>query len=316
MKKVCLVGCGNIGRMHARNLAGRAVLCFHSRSPGSAERFLREFGGERVLERFDQAVEDPQIDALVISSPPGFHQQQVIRALEGGKSVLVEKPMCVTAGEIAEIQEAVEAHPEGFLMVAENYYYKPSLALIESLIREGAIGALESVFAQKRFAQEATGWKSGYGALLEGGVHFVALISAIFEAGNLLQPRQVAAEFAGHRPGEAERRSATRLEYENGATAELRYAWNVKSLTRGTFQHSRIKGSRGCITFESNGMYAWVNARRKKRFYFPGFRDLMGYRRMTQDFIDCLQEEGRKPRSDFHRAKRDLRIIFEAYRDL
>ena len=42
----------------------------------------------------------------------------------------------------------------------------------------------------------------------------------------------------------------------------------------------------------------------------------MGYGGMTRDFLNCLREEGKKPLSDFGRAKRDLEIVFEAYRGL
>jgi hypothetical protein len=105
----------------------------------------------------------------------------------------------------------------------------------------------------------------------------------------------------------------TRLTYAGGATAELRYAWDAPSLLKGTFQHSRVVGSQGRIVFESNGIYAWLAGTRQKRFYFPGRCDLMGYGAMTRDFLQCL-EEGRPPRSDFARARRDLEVVFQAYR--
>ena len=315
MKKVCLVGCGNIGRVHARNLAGEVALCFCSRSRQSAEVFLREFDGERVFERFDQVLAASAIDALIICSPPEFHREQIVGALEAGKSVLVEKPMCAAVEEVEQIEKAA-AQPDCFLMVAENYYYKPSLALLEALIGEGAIGELQSAFVRKCFTQEATGWKRGYGALLEGGIHFVALISAIFEAAGQQRPERVEGEFPGMQQGEVERHSLTRMEYGGGAAAELHYAWNVGSLTRGTFQHSRIDGAEGRITFESNGIYVRLNARKRKKLFLPGFGDLLGYGRMTRDFLDCLHEKGRQPHSDLDRAKRDLHIIFEAYRSL
>ena len=315
MKKICLVGCGGIARTHVRNLAGKAELCFHSRSRESAERLRDECGGGAVLAGFEEVLDAADVQGLVISTPPEAHCEQVIAGLEAGKSVLVEKPMCVSAEEVERIGAAVEGREDRLLMVAENYYYKPSVKLLQWLVRHGFIGALEEVRVKKLFAQEAGGWKSAHGALLEGGIHFVALISALFETAGQAAPERVTAEFPGWEAGVPERRSVTRLEYGGGATAELRYAWNARSLLKGIFQHSQIIGSEGSITFESNGLYARIRGQRRKRLYFPGVRDLMGYGAMVRDFLQCLEGRG-QPLSDFARARRDLEIVFQAYRNL
>ena len=312
MNEVCLVGCGRIGRLHAGNLSAMAALSFCSRSRASAEKLQGEFGGRGVFERLEEVLDSSRIKALIIASPPEVHKEQIVAALRAGKSVLVEKPMCVTAREVGQIEAALQSRPDCFLMVAENYYYKPSLTLLKKLIAADCIGRIESVEVRKLFALEATGWKRKCGALLEGGVHFVALISALFDAA----PKKVKAEFPGHLPGQAERRSIVDLEYEDGAVARLHYAWNARSFTKGVFQHSHIRGDKGKITFESNGIYLWLNSEKKKRLFLPGFSDLMGYRRMSRDFIDCLSDPAKQPHSDFCKAKRDLGIVFEAYAGL
>ena len=51
MKKVCLVGCGTIGRLHAKNLVGKVELSFHSRTQASAEALSRQCGGGRSSHR-------------------------------------------------------------------------------------------------------------------------------------------------------------------------------------------------------------------------------------------------------------------------
>ena len=312
MKGVCLVGCGGIGRTHARNLSGRAELYFCSRSRPSAEKLQRELGGGAVLDSFDAVLTHEAVDAVVIASPPQFHAAQVVAALQADKSVLVEKPMCVTPEELDAIGAARATRPDPLFMVAENYYYKPSLALVLRLIEEGRVGRVREVAAQKLFSQPDRGWRREWGALLEGGIHFIALISAITNA----SPQKVSAEFPEWQPGQQERHSISRLEYADGASAELRYAWNVPSRTRGTFQHSHIEGTEGRIGFESNGMYVWWRGARGRKLCFPGLRDMLGYGRMTRDFLDCLAEPGRQPCSDLDKARRDLQIVFAAYRDL
>jgi predicted dehydrogenase len=314
MHNVCVVGCGSIAQLHAKNLKSLAQLYFHSRTPASAEYLQAQCGGQGVIATFGEVIDRKDIDALLICSPPEHHTEQISSALEAGKCVLVEKPMCATPAEVAHLEETVQAYPDCFLMVAENYYYKPSLMIIKDLIDQGYIGELKAVKVQKHTAQVTSGWKNAYGALLEGGIHFVALISALFDAA----PVQVTAKFPGHQKGESERNSILKLEYETGASAELSYAWNKPSLTKGIFQHSHIKGAQGTIIFESNGLYIRLKSPQKRKTYFPGTNDLMGYKAMTKDFIACLDDRShsRSPYSDFNKAKRDLNIVFNAYKNL
>ncbi|MXW77633.1 MAG: Gfo/Idh/MocA family oxidoreductase, partial [Gemmatimonadetes bacterium] len=212
MKKVCLVGCGTIGRLHVKNLVGKVELSFHSRTQASAEALSRECGGGQVLASYADVL-DSAVDAVLISSPPDAHRPQVVAALAAGKGVLVEKPLCATEDDLAAIGAAAAAHPDALLMIAENYYYKPSLKLLKWIIQQGFIGQVQQATIGKRFTQQATGWKSGYGALLEGGIHFVALGADLFADA----PQRVTAEFPGHQAGEPERNSIVRVEYSSGA---------------------------------------------------------------------------------------------------
>jgi predicted dehydrogenase len=311
MKKVCIVGCGGIARVHAKNLLGAVELSFVSRRRESAEVFSREFGGGRIYEGYEQVLAS-DVDGVVLCTPPDAHAEQVVAALAAAKGVMVEKPMCVSAEEVAVIAAAIAAQPDAPLVVAENYYYKPSLKLIRSLVEQGFVGDVQEVRVRKCFSQAAAGWKSRYGALLEGGIHFVALISAIMEA----EPERVEAEFPAYKAGEPERHSITRMHYRAGARAELHYAWNSFSPTKGVFQHSRVVGDQGKITFESNGIYLRIASPAQTKIYFPGFADMMGYGEMTRDFINCLEEKGRRPHSGFAEAARDLDIVFSAYKGL
>ena len=240
MKKVCLVGCGTIARLHAKNLVGKVELSFHSRTQASAEELSRQCGGGQVFASYADVL-DSAVDAVLISSPPDVHRSQVVAALAADKGVLVEKPLCATADDLTAIGAAAAAHPDALLMIAENYYYKPSLKLLQWIIRQGFIGQVQQAIIGKRFTQQATGWKSGYGALLEGGIHFVALGADLFADA----PQRVTAEFPGHQAGEPERNSVVRIEYPSGAELVLHYAWNAFSLTKGTFQHARILGTEG-----------------------------------------------------------------------
>jgi predicted dehydrogenase len=316
--RVGLSGCGAIGALHAKNLAARGVpLVFHNRTPGKARDFAERFGGESVA---DLGALLQASDAVVLATPPEHHTEAVLAALAADVPVLVEKPLCPTVQELGRIEAAATAS-RAFVMVAENYYYKPSLALMREAIAWDGIGAVRSLQVKKLTQQAAGSWKAAYGALLEGGVHFVALVADLVDAAlaagqdppPLRYPDDVHAEFPTATPGDpAERQSCLRLTYGDQLEAKLHYAWDVPSWTKGTFQHSRIEGDAGRILFESNGIYVDVRGPGRTGLHLPNLRDLMGYGAMTDDFLRCLRQ-GARPYSDLARARRDLGIVFAAH---
>ena len=299
---ICLIGCGRIAAAHAGRLKGRARLFFHSRREESAVSLNREAGGDGTFADLNAALGSNRVDAVMITTPPEAHTNQVVRALEADKTVFVEKPMCMDAGEIARISAAVGNRP---LMVGENYYYKPSLAIIKGWIDDGDVGEVERISVRKCFAQPSTGWKSAHGSLFEGGIHFIALLNGMFGA-----PSSVDAASFPNTSESPERHAIVSLSYGN-ATAELEYGWDTPSLTKGVFQHSYVNGSEGRIVFESNGIYARLTGRRAC-LRFPGFGDLMGAGAMMDDFLQMI-ETGRPPISGLDRAREDLETVFRAY---
>ena len=310
MKNLCIAGCGRIGQLHAKNLQGAAKLYFHSRSMTSAENLNRRMGGVGVIEQFDEVLRNDGIDALILATPPEFHCAQTVAALRAGKSVLVEKPLCISALELAEIEAAAKNQmPQSFLMIAENYYYKPSLRQIKRLLTADQVGAVERVDVKKLFNQTSAGWRTKYGSLLEGGIHFVALIGDIVDD----HLTSLTADFPDRSDeNEPERHCELQLTYANGVEASLKYAWNVPSLTKGLLQHSRIEGTSGRIAFESNGLYTVIRGKHTA-MYPPHLSDLMGYRAMSREFVHCLEDPSSRPYSNLARAKRDLEIVFRAY---
>ena len=284
---ICVIGCGGIATSHAKRLRGKAKLWFTSRTRERAEGLNQAVSGEGVFEDLEAALDSADVDAVMITTPPEVHATQAIAALGAGKGVFVEKPVAVSLDEVAQIEEALDEH---VLVVGENYYYKPSLQVLRDWILAGEIGTVTKVRVRKCSEQSATGWKAKHGALLEGGIHFVAFLNGLFGMQGVVK----AARFPGAQLNRPERHSVVSLSYDN-VEAELEYAWDTPSVTKGVFQHSSIEGTDGRIVFESNGIYARLRGR-KNRTVFPGLRDLMGAGAMIEDFLDCLTS-GRQPLS-------------------
>jgi predicted dehydrogenase len=310
MRSVCIVGCGRMGVHHARSLRGRVNLYFYNRTTSKAKKLNKNLSGRGIFESYVDILEDDRIDAVVLTSPPNVHKDQVISALKSDKSVLVEKPMCISSEELKAIGHVVNTSNRPFLMVAENYYYKPLYTKIRKVIQRGDIGNLKKIVVRKHRKQKVTDWRKNYGALIEGGIHFVALISDLIGDH---EPTSVKINYPNKKHNTPERTSITHIQYPGGETAELYYSWEESSLTQGLFQHSIIYGSHGKIILESNGLYAWVSAGKKTRLRMCSLKDIAGFNTMIDDFVRCLEEGNRRPYSDYERAKRDLSIIFLKY---
>ena len=89
-------------------------------------------------------VTDPEIDAVVIATPPFLHHPMTIAALENGKHVLCEKPM---ARNLAETRDMVKlaVNANVVAMINHEFRYLPIRARVKELIDEGYIGEPHSV---------------------------------------------------------------------------------------------------------------------------------------------------------------------------
>lgn len=104
--KVGVVGLGRMGRRHAFNVLHRVpqttLVC--ACSPAEADQiwaddFLTPHG-VRVTTTFEEMLETPGLDAVIIASATFLHTTQTATALKKGLHVLCEKPVCKTLKEV------------------------------------------------------------------------------------------------------------------------------------------------------------------------------------------------------------------------
>jgi predicted dehydrogenase/threonine dehydrogenase-like Zn-dependent dehydrogenase len=90
----------------------------------SARSAAERFGAGVAATDLEEALSDPEIRLVVIGTRHHLHAAQVVRALEAGKAVFVEKPLCLTREELERIGKAREASG-GLLAVGFNRRYAP-----------------------------------------------------------------------------------------------------------------------------------------------------------------------------------------------
>ena len=105
----------------------------------------------RVHESFDEVLEDPDVDAVVLATPHSQHVRQCLSAAGAGKHVYCEKPLAFTLAEAEEVADAVERAGVTF-MVGYNRRFHPEMARLRSQISQGDLGTLLHVESTMTFA--------------------------------------------------------------------------------------------------------------------------------------------------------------------
>lgn len=147
--RIGLIGAGYMGKAHAvaMNAVGavfdtalRPVLeMICTTTEAGAARHARQFGFARSTADWQQLVDDPAIDAVIIASPQDTHCAIALRAFERGKPVFCEKPLGLDLREsrlmVAAAEKSGRAHMTGF-----NYIRTPASQLAHEMISSGEIG--------------------------------------------------------------------------------------------------------------------------------------------------------------------------------
>ncbi|MGQ9915386.1 MAG: Gfo/Idh/MocA family oxidoreductase [Thermogutta sp.] len=161
--KVCLVGCGGRGNgavsdnLKAAQEAGLKVQvvavsdAFEARAKGTAESLRKEFKSDVVdlpddrvfvgLDAYKKAI-DCGVDMMINASPPGFRPYQYKYAIEAGKHVFMEKPVCVDAPGYRMVMAANKLADERGLKVGVGLQRHHQASYIREIaaIKEGKIG--------------------------------------------------------------------------------------------------------------------------------------------------------------------------------
>ena len=142
--RVLVVGCGSIGRRHARVLQEIGVRDIAVCDPSEPARaaVLTALGLRESYADYSQAL-GHGFDAVVLCTPPWLHIAQAKTAIERGCDVLTEKPLSHTLDGIDDLMATTERHGR-ILMVAFCMRFHAGLLQVKSLLDEGAIGRLFS----------------------------------------------------------------------------------------------------------------------------------------------------------------------------
>jgi predicted dehydrogenase len=146
-----VVGCGYWGPNLVRNFRQAPdchlkVLCDASETRLSHMRRL--YPELNTTQKFDDLLNDSELDAVVIATPVRFHYTMAKAALSAGKHVFIEKPMARTEAEAAELVSLAEQ--QGLvLMVGHTFLFSPAVRRMKEIINAGDIGEVQYIAARR-----------------------------------------------------------------------------------------------------------------------------------------------------------------------
>ncbi len=245
-----LVGVGDISKK--RVLAAlaaeprsrlKAVVTTH---PDRARQLCAPYQVQQFYSTLEEALADPEINAVYVATPVFLHAPQSIAAMRAGKHVLCEKPTALSFQEAAQMTDTADQCGVKFGVAFYRRMY-PKVRRALQLIREGAIGTPTLVEAryhwwwapedghERRWFVEPH--KAGGGPLPDVGSHRIDVLNYMFGA-----PTSVVAEIGNqvHHYG-VEDAATVLLQYPSGMRALVDVRWNSR-VERDEF---RIVGTEG-----------------------------------------------------------------------
>lgn len=101
-----------------------------------------------TTDSFEDVLRTPDIDAVVLATPPATHFLLARRSIEAGKHVWIEKPMAMAFKESQLLVDLAEAK-EKVLFVDHTFLYDPAVRRIRDLIQRGELGRIHHIFFQR-----------------------------------------------------------------------------------------------------------------------------------------------------------------------
>jgi predicted dehydrogenase len=88
---------------------------------------------------YEEILDDPEVDAVVLAVPTPFHYESAMQAIEKGKHVLCEMPLAPTISQVNEMGKAAEKNGV-LLMPVLNFRFAPAYMKAKEMIKEGVVG--------------------------------------------------------------------------------------------------------------------------------------------------------------------------------
>ena len=237
-----------------------------------------KFGFARSTTDPEQLFGDDAIDAVLVSTRHDSHSGYVVRALESGRAVFVEKPLAVTTEQLDAVRAAVEAASSPLITVGFNRRFAPLTVKMRQLVRvvpepkAFVMTVNAGVIPPDHWVHDPV---AGGGRIVGEGCHFIDLLRHL--AGCPVASWTVETLGRGRGGGITEDKATITLRFEDGSMGTVHYLGNGHK----SFPKERLE------VFAAGGILVLDNFRSLVGFGWPGFRK-MKLRTQDKGHSACL----------------------------
>lgn len=319
MRDLGLVGAGYWGKNLARVFDGLGSL--HTICDASVET-LNSYEGlypEVIREKsFQHLLEDEGIRKIAIAAPAQSHFRLALEAIQAGKDVFVEKPLCLVVEEAEQLIAEAEKYGR-ILMVGHLLQYHPCVQTVLEMVRDGQLGKLLYVTSNRLNLGKI---RSEENSLWSFAPHDISVILAL--AGSL--PDSVSCTGESYLTDGVADTTLTQLKFRSGLRSHIYVSW----LNPFKEQKLTVVGSQGMIVFDdtkpweeklvlyrdyltwSEGKIPQANKRVGEKVVVPEAEPLLSE---CQHFLSCCVDRS-QPRTDGKEGLRVLRVLRAAQHSL
>ncbi len=264
--RIGIVGIGNIGSMHLKNLyegrvKGALVTAICEIDEKKLEKAASKYEGVKPFTSYDEMFASGEIDAVIVAVPHYNHHTVAIKAFEAGLNVLTEKPAGVRVSDVKSMIEAADKSGKAFAIMF-NQRTNPLFKKARELVKGGAIGELKRLtwiitnWYRTQTYYDSGSWRAtwggeGGGVLTNQSPHNLDIAQWIFGMPSKL--RAFCKEGLYHNIT-VEDLAVIQGEYENGATMQF-------ITTTGEFPGSNrleVVGEGGKLVIEDGKLKLWL----------------------------------------------------------
>ena len=287
MINVAIIGCGEVGRIHAECLAGieqARVVAFCDVALDRAPALAGSFEGSYATDSAERILRDEQVDAVYICTRHDTHADLAVRAAEAGKHVFIEKPLALSLADCDRVAEAVE-RTRVTLMTGLKMRYYPAVRKVREFIPRPLVTIAQLMDARWPSEFWANDPVEGGGNVLSQGCHLMDLVCHL--AGD--EPVRIYAEGGNftHPDRPIIDNIVATLSFANGGIASVAIGDSGRTPFVSKFSLQVLDGRKT----------AHLHDRMKRATMFDGEQviehvdaDEYGFQEENRDFIHCLVE--------------------------
>ncbi len=324
----CIIGLGRIADHFMRGIqetGNSKVTALVSGHREKAEMIAGQYGVPKSsiynYENMDQMRDNHSIDAVYVALPNSMHAEYTIRSAKAAKHVLCEKPMAVSVAEAQSMIDACKA-ANVKLMIGYRCHYETTNLRAVKLIRDGAIGQIQSIQSAFGFNCGAGEWRldkvmAGGGPLMDVGIYCLNATRYL----------------TGEEPASISAYAHTNSSDPRFRTVEENVTWNTKfpsgalatcNTTYGAPMdgYFRVYGSKGWL--EVNPAFVYGGLRLTAEYAGEGDKrvtldepnpekDPSQFAKEADHFSNCVLHN-QTPQSPGEEGLRDLQYIREIYK--